>query len=64
MRISSKSNSEDRSSWLSHGRRGGLAGSGCGDFALTLERGSIRDGVICIGRGPCSDGPIPLYGSL
>ena len=39
MRISSKSNSEDRSSWLSHGRRG-EAGSGYGDYALVLESGS------------------------
>ena len=41
VRISSKSNSEDRSSWLSHGRRGGLAGSGYEDYALLLEMGSF-----------------------
>ena len=22
---------------------------------------AIRDGVVCIGRGHCSDGPIPLH---
>ena len=45
MRTSSKI-SEDRSSWLSHGRRGWL-----GRFRLCRLCLAIRDAVVCIGRG-------------
>ena len=61
VRISFKSNSEDRSSWLCHGRRGCRRVQVMEIMRLCL---AIRDGVVCIGRGHCSDGPIPLYGSL